>query len=291
MLASVAMRRTAAFPYLFLAPYMAVFAVFWAWPIVQSILISFQNTRTSPWRFQPGVNWGRLLNDAAFLGALRNTFLILIVQVPVMLMLATLLALALNSTMLRARGLFRFAFFAPVVVGEVAYSAIFRLMFNGQFGAVNGVLGFFGLPAPDWLNHPWTATAVVIMAITWRWTGYNAVIILAGLQHIPGDLYEAASVDGVPRWRQHLSLTLPLLRPVLLFAFVLSIIGTMQLFAEPWLITMGGPGNATETLGTYLYRQGFTSMNFGYAATVAYAVAVLAGAFSAVQIILFGRQR
>jgi lactose/L-arabinose transport system permease protein len=285
------MRRQAAVPYLFLAPYLAVFALFWAWPILQSITLTFMNTRVNPWRFQIGVNWGRLIHDAAFLGALRNTFLILVVQVPLMLALAVLLAIGLNSTLLRARGIFRFAFFAPVVVGEVAYSAVFRLLFNGDYGAVNGALGAIGLPTPDWLSGPWTATAVVIVAVTWRWTGYNAIIILAGLQNIPQDLYEAAEVDGVPRWRQHFSITLPLLRPVILFAFVLSLIGTMQLFAEPYLITRGGPGNATETLGTYLYRQGFTSMNFGYAASVAYAVAAMAAIFSGIQIVLFGRRK
>jgi lactose/L-arabinose transport system permease protein len=289
--AAPAAHRRPLIPYLFLAPYLAVFAVFWCWPIVQSVLFSFQNTRVNPWRYQLSVNWGRLIHDAAFQSALKNTFFILVVQVPLMLALATVLAIALNSSLLRARGIFRFAFFAPVVVGEVAYSAIFRLMFNGQFGAVNGVFGSVGLPTPDWLQGPWTATAVIILAITWRWTGYNAIIILAGLQNIPGELYEAAAVDGASRWRQHWSVTLPLLRPVLLFALVLSIIGTMQLFAEPWLITQGGPGNATETLGTYLYKQGFGAMNFGYASTVAYATAILAAAFSAVQIVLFGRQR
>ena len=257
------MRRHFAIPHIFLAPYLTVFAVFWLWPIVQSFLFSFENTRVNPYRFEPGVNWGRLLNDVAFLNALRNTFLILAVQVPLMLVLATVLALALNSNRLRARGIFRFAFFAPVVVGEVAYSAIFRLMFNGQFGAVNGALLVqLGLPTPDWLNTSWGATAVLIMAVTWRWTGYNAIIILAGLQNIPQDLYEAASVDGVPRWRQHLSLTLPLLKPVLLFALVLSIIGTMQLFAEPFLITFMGPGGATETLGTVPLQAGLPQPEF-----------------------------
>ncbi len=285
------MRRPLAIPYLFLAPYLAIFAVFWAWPIVQSILLSFQNTRSSPWRFDPLFNWGRLFHDPAFVTALKNTLLILVVQVPVMLALAVGLALALNSSLLKARGVFRFAFFAPVVVGEVAYSAVFRLLFNGDYGAVNGALGALGLPTPAWLTQGWTAMAVVMIAITWRWTGYNAIIILAGLQNIPRDLYEAASVDGIPRWRQHLSITLPLLRPVILFALVLSIIGTMQLFAEPWLITSGGPGNATETLGTYLYKQGFRAMNFGYASTVAYAMALMAALFSAVQITLFGRRQ
>ncbi len=285
------MRRQSAIPYFFLAPYLAVFALFWAWPIIRSVLLSFQNTRVTPSRYQFLVNWGRLFNDAAFLAALKNTFLILIVQVPIMLALAVVLALALNSRLLRARGLFRFAFFAPVVVGEVAYSAVFRLLFNGKYGAVNYSLGALGLPTPDWLAGPWTALTVVILAVTWRWTGYNAIIILAGMQNIPADLYEAAAVDGIPRWRQHLSITLPLLRPVILFALVLSIIGTMQLFAEPWLITMGGPGNATETLGTYLYKQGFRAMNFGYASSVAYAMALIAAIFSATQIILFGKQR
>lgn len=284
------MRRQAAVPYLFLAPFLTVFAIFWAWPIVQSILLTFMNTRGSPWRFAWFVNWSRLLGDAAFLAALRNTFFILLVQVPIMLALATLLALGLNSTLLRARGIFRFAFFAPVVVGEVAYSALFRLLFNGDFGAVNGILGTFGLPTPDWLQQPGPAMAVVIIAVTWRWTGYNAIIILAGLQNIPQDLYEAAQVDGVPRWRQHLSITFPLLKPVILFALVLSLIGTMQLFAEPRLITNGGPGNATDTLGTYLYKQGFSAMNFGYAAAVAYAVAVIAAVFSIIQITLFSRR-
>jgi lactose/L-arabinose transport system permease protein len=285
------MRRPTATPYLFLAPYLAIFAVFWAWPIVQSILLSVQNTRSSPWRFDPLFNWSRLFHDPAFVTALKNTLLILVVQVPVMLALAVVLALALNSSLLRARGVFRFAFFAPVVVGEVAYSAVFRLLFNGDFGAVNGTLGALGLPTVAWLTEGWSAMVVVMLAITWRWTGYNAVIILAGLQNIPRDLYEAAAVDGIPRWRQHLSITLPLLRPVILFALVLSIIGTMQLFAEPWLITSGGPGNATETLGTYLYKQGFRAMNFGYASTVAYAMALMAALFSAIQITLFGRQR
>lgn len=134
------MRRSVAVPYLFLAPYLAVFVVLRIWPAIQSILLSFQNTRVNPFRFQPLVNWGRLVNDITFIAALKNTFLILLVQVPLMLALATFLALALNSPLLKARGIFRFAFFAPVVVGEVAYSAIFRLMFNGKFGAVNGAL-------------------------------------------------------------------------------------------------------------------------------------------------------
>ncbi len=285
------MRRQNLAAYLFLAPYLAVFLVFWAWPIVQSVNYSFMNTRVNPWRYQPGANWGRLFADQAFYNALENSLFFLIVQVPVMLALATILALALNSTVLKWRGIFRFAFFAPVVVGEVAYSAIFKLLFNGQFGAVNGILGAFGLTGPDWLNRPGTAWAVIIIAVTWRWTGYNAIIILAGLQSIPQELYEAAEMDGGSKTRQFFSITLPLLAPVLTFALVLSIIGSLQLFAEPYLITMGGPGSATETLGYFLYQSGFRTVNFGYASAIAYTVALLAAIFSIIQISFFGRSR
>jgi lactose/L-arabinose transport system permease protein len=195
------------------------------------------------------------------------------------------MAVLLNSPKLKARPLFRFAFFAPVVVGEVAYSAIFRLMFSSDFGIVNKLLTGIGLPRVDWFTNPTAAMAVLIMAVTWRWAGYNAIIILAGLQSIPEDVYEAATLDRVSKVRQFFFITLPLLKPIIIFCAVLSIIGTMQLFSEPFLITnRGGPGQATETLGLFLYRQGFGSGNFGYASTVAYAIAALAVAISLVQL-------
>lgn len=283
------MRRSAV-AYAFLFPYLAVFALFWAWPIVQSVVFSLQNTRGAVPVWSPSANWGRLVGDPAFLRALAHTLLFLALQVPVMLALAVGLAVALNAPVLRARGLFRFAFFAPVVVGEVAYSTVFRLLFNGQYGAVNQALAAFGIAGPDWLNEPASAFAVLVIAVTWRWTGYNAVIVLAGLQGIPPELYEAARVDGVPPWRQFWRITLPLLAPVVSFAAVLSIIGSLQLFVEPQLITRSGPGGATETLGTYLYQQGFRAFNFGYAAAIGYAAAMLALAVSLLQAGLFRRR-
>ena len=172
----------------------------------------------------------------------------------------------------------RFAFFAPVVVGEVAYAAVFRLMFNLDFGIINKLLGRRRpRRRSQWFANPTAAMALIIMAVTWRWVGYNAIIILSGLQSIPEDVYEAATLDRVSPVRQFFYITLPLLRPIILFCVVLSVIGTMQLFAEPFLITnRGGPGGATETLGLFLYRQGFTVLNFGYASAVAYTIAALA---------------
>jgi lactose/L-arabinose transport system permease protein len=277
--------------YGFLAPYLLIFAAFWVWPIISSFLISFQATRTVPWRFAPAFNWGRLIGDPAFYNALKNTLLILVIQVPIMISLATVLAVFLNSPTLKAKGLFRFAFFAPVVVGEVAYSAVFRLMFNLDFGIVNKFLNAVGLSSVDWFSNALPAMAVIIIAVTWRWAGYNAIIILAGLQSIPEDVYEAARLDGVSRLRQFFYITLPLLKPIIVFCVVLSIIGTMQLFTEPFLITnRGGPGGGTETLGLLLYRQGFTSLNFGYASAIAYTMAGLAVVISLLQLRLTREQ-
>lgn len=271
--------------YGFLAPYLLIFAAFWVWPIINSFLLSFQATRTVPWRFAPSFNWGRLITDPAFFNALKNTLIILVVQVPVMIALATVMAVLLNSPMLKAKGLFRFAFFAPVVVGEVAYAAVFRLMFNLDFGIINKLLNGVGLPSVDWFSNVTPAMALLIIAVTWRWAGYNAIIILAGLQSIPEDVYEAATLDRVSKFKQFVHITLPLLRPIIVFCVILSIIGTMQLFTEPFLITnRGGPGGGTETLGVFLYRQGFTSLNFGYASAVAYAMAGLAIVISLLQL-------
>ena len=283
------MQRNRLVPYTFLLPYLAIFLLFWAWPILYSVYLSFLDTRGFPWAVEPGVNWGRILNDPFFIQAFRNTLVLLAVQVPVMLVLATGLAVGLNSPLLKFRGFYRFAFFAPVVVGSVAYSAVFRLLFNTQNGAVNAALSGLGLPRVDWLNAPVPAFILIVLTVTWRWTGYNAIIILAGLQNIALELYEAARIDGATPWQQFWGITLPLLRPILLFALVLSVIGTLQLFTEPFLITAGGPGNATLTLGVYLYQQGFRSFNFGYASAIGYAIALLAVLFSAVQLRFFGQ--
>jgi lactose/L-arabinose transport system permease protein len=284
------MRSRTVAAYGFLAPYLLVFAAFWIWPIIHSFWLSFLATRSVPWRFDPSVTWGRLVVDPAFHNALKNTLIILVIQVPAIIALATLLAVLLNSQLLRARGLMRFAFFAPVVVGEVAYAAIFRLMFSFDLGIVNKLLASVGLPAVAWFSDPTAAMALIIMAVTWRWVGYNAIIILSGLQSIPEEVYEAATLDRVSPVQQFLHITLPLLRPIILFCVVLSVIGTMQLFAEPFLITWrGGPGGATETLGLFLYRQGFSVLNFGYASAVAYTIAALAVTISLINLWL-GRE-
>ena len=282
--------RTPKAPYLFILPYLLIFLTFWAWPIISSFLMSFKDSRLGAEAPYALSNWSRLTQDEFFRTALRNTLVILVIQVPLMLSLATVLAVALKSKHLTAAGGFRFAFFAPLVVGTVAYSAVFRLLFNTDFGVVNRALTGIGLPAVDWLNQSGPAMSVIILAMTWRWTGYNAIILRAGLLGIREDVSAAASIDGATPTQQFWKITLPLLRPTLLFCMVLSVIGTLQLFTEPALITNSGPGNATMTLGTYLYQQGFRSFNFGYASAIAYTVAAIAAVFSIIQLRLFGRE-
>ncbi len=275
-------------PYLFLSPFLTFFLIFWVYPIVYSFYLSLLNTRTGTWMFQPAFNWNRLINDPQFLSALQNTALVLVFQIPVMLSLAVLLALAFNSKYLKLKALYRFAFFAPLVLGAVPYSAIFRLIFNTQYGVLNYGITRLGLEPVGWLTSDIPALFTIIFALTWRWTGYNAIIILTGIQGIPDSLYEAAKIDGANNLRIFWSITLPLLRPVLLFTLVLSTIGTLQLFTEPWLITATGPAGATETLGTYLYKQGFRSFNFGYASAIGYAIAIMAAIVSLLQIRFVG---
>ena len=277
--------------FFFLTPFLLVFCAFWIWPILHSLSLSFQNTRIRPSVFDLSANWGRLAIDPAFANALKNSLIIMGVEVPIMIVLAIILAMMLNSPLLRAKGIMRFAFFAPVVVSEVAYAAVFRLIFNADFGIINKMLDVIGIDRIAWFSDPTAAMAVIIMAVTWRWVGYNAIIILSGLQSIPDDIYEAAELDRASKTKQFFFITLPLLKPVVIFCAVLSIIGSLQLFTEPFLITQrGGPGGATETLGIFIYRQGFAAFNFGYASAIAYPLTIMAFAFSLLNLWL-GRER
>lgn len=275
-------------PYLFIAPAVLLFLLFILYPIISSFLLSFQ-TRIGPENVFIGFdNYARLFGDRLFYTALGNTFLILIIQVPIMLTLALFLAVLLNSALGSLRGFFRVAYFMPAITALVAYAIIFAILLNQDFGAINYLLSLVGIDPVPWLTNGFWAKVSLIMALTWRYTGYNMVIFLAGLQGISQDLYEAAAVDGATRWRQFVSITVPQLRPVILFTVVLSTIGTLQLFDEPFVLTDGGPNNATLTIAMYLYQNGFQFFDFGYASAIAYVLVILIAALSFVQIRFLG---
>jgi lactose/L-arabinose transport system permease protein len=266
-------------------PALVLIGVFMIYPILWSLWMSFQTGRGMQLSFGGLANITRLTQDPVFLRALTNTLIFLAIQVPVMLVLALLFANALNNSSLWGRSVFRTAIFLPCVTSLVAYSVIFKSMFAGD-GVINQTL--LGLNIIDtpiaWLADPFWAKFVIVTAITWRWTGYNMIFYLAAMQNIDRSIYEAARIDGVPAWARFWYLTVPMLKPVILFTGIISTIGTLQLFDEPNLITLGGPSDSTLTLSMYIYNLSFKFMpSFGYAATVSYVIVVLVALLSVVQ--------
>ena len=269
----------------FLMPALVLIGIFMIYPILWSLWMSFQTGRGMQLSFGGLANITRLTQDPVFIRALTNTMIFLAIQVPVMLVLALLFANALNNSKLWGRGFFRTAIFLPCVTSLVAYSVIFKSMFAGD-GVINQTL--LGLNIIDnpiaWLADPFWAKFVIVTAITWRWTGYNMIFYLAAMQNIDRSIYEAARIDGVPAWARFWYITVPMLKPVILFTSVISTIGTLQLFDEPNLLTQGGPSDSTLTLSMYIYNLSFRFMpSFGYAATVSYVIVVLVALLSLLQ--------
>ncbi|SEG17335.1 lactose/L-arabinose transport system permease protein [Nonomuraea solani] len=275
-------------PYLFVLPAVALFAIFKLYPIAWSFWLSLFRTDGALQTFAGTANYERLAGDPLFWTALGNTAVILLVQVPVMLALAIGLAVALNSPLLRFRGFVRLGFFMPMITGLVAYGLLFAVLLNPQFGLVNWVLGLAGVGPVPWLTDTLWARVAIGLALTWHYTGYNAVIYLSRLQSLPQDHYDAAAVDGAGAWNRLRHVTLPGLRPVILLTLVMSTIGTLQLFDEPYVMTNGGPDNSTMTLGLYLYNNGFKFFDFGYASAIGYALAVIIGILGIVQFRFLG---
>ncbi|HEY1179733.1 MAG TPA: sugar ABC transporter permease, partial [Phytomonospora sp.] len=286
-----ARRKSRLTPWAFVGPAVALFAVFFAYPLVASLVQSFQTDERGETVWAGLDNYRRLLGDPLMPTALGNTAIILLIQVPLMLVLALLLAQILNQSWLRMRTGYRIAYFLPAVTTLVAYAIVFRVLLRSDSGVLNQLLGVVGLPAVDWLNDPVWAKVALIASITWKWTGYNMVILLAGLQAIPREQYEAAAVDGAGPVTTYVKVVVPQLRPVILFCLITSTIGTLQLFDEPYLLTGGGPGDATLTPIIYLYRVGFDQLDFGYASAIAWVVVLLIGALSLIQFKALGRRK
>lgn len=275
-------------PYLWILPALALFAVFKLYPIAWSFWLSLFRTDGALQTFAGTANYERLVSDPLFWKALGNTGIILVVQVPVMLALAIGLAVALNSSLLRFKGFIRLGFFLPMITGLVAYGLLFAVLLNPQSGLVNWIIGLFGAEPIPWLADTMWARIAIGLALTWHYTGYNAVIYLSRLQTLPQDQYDAASVDGAGAWSRFRHVTVPGLRPVILLTLVMSTIGTLQLFDEPYVMTNGGPDNSTVTVGLYLYDNGFKFFDFGYASAIAYALAVIIGILGMVQFRVLG---
>ncbi|ERJ13104.1 carbohydrate ABC transporter permease [Haloplasma contractile] len=271
--------------WIFVFTSLVLMATFLIYPIIDSLILSTKSCKGIVCEPNGLGNIKRMLNDEVFHKAFKNTFIFFIVQVPIMLTMALMLASMLNNKKLKYRGFFRTAIFLPTVTSLVAYSVLFKMMF-GYEGLINQFLMFIQLvnePIP-WLTNAFWAKVTIIIALLWRWTGYNMVFYLAALQNVSSEVYEAAEVDGASKIQQFFKITVPLLKPIILFTAIMSTIGTLQLFDEPMNLTGGGPSNATLTISQYIYNQSFVYVpNFGYAATLSYVIVFIVAILTIIQ--------
>ncbi|WP_066188399.1 MULTISPECIES: carbohydrate ABC transporter permease [Gracilibacillus] len=259
--------------------------IFYFYPMVQALILSLQSGMGANLEFVGLDNYIRLFNDPTFIAALTNTFIYLLVQVPVMILLALFFSVLLNDPTLKFRGFFRTAIFLPAVTSLVAYAVVFKYLFTTDGLANRFLLNMNLIDQPlQWLNDPTLAKITIIIAITWRWTGYNMIFYLSALQNVDKAMYEAARIDGASALQQFFFITIPLLKPIILFTSIISTIGTLQLFDEVMNITSGGPGNATLSISMYIYNLSFEyTPDFGYAATVSYVIVFLVVILSIIQ--------
>jgi cellobiose transport system permease protein len=277
--------------YLSISPFFIIFLVFGLFPILFALYLSFQSwDGIGPMRYVGLDQFRYLVTDTNFIKSIWVTIQIWVISTIPMLLLALGLAFLLNQH-IRGRSLYRVAFFIPNVTSLVAIAIIFSSIFGNQFGLLNAVLQGIGADRIQWLTNPWGIKVAIAAMVVWRWTGYNAIIYLAGLQAIPEDLYEAARVDGATQWNLFKDITVPLLRPVILFTVITSTIGGMQLFTEPQILVgnSGGPGREGLTMVLYLYEQAFVQNQFGYGAAIGWGLFVVIVAFSIVNWKLVGR--
>ena len=272
------MKSRAVVPWLFLGPALALLLVFFVLPLGAALLMSFTDFDIyaigdpDQMRWVGLANYGTLIRSAAFWQALKNTTYFVVAAVPLSIATSLTAALALNSKAVFLRPLFRLGFFAPVVTTLVAVAVVWRYVYHPSYGLLNWALGALGVSPVDWLNHPLFAMPALVLLAVWKNFGYNMMIFLAALQSIPPDLSEAARLDGASFWQELWSITLPQLWPTTTFVTLMTLIGYFQFFAEPYVMTEGGPLDRTVSVVLLMYREGFRFWKMGYAAAIAFAL-------------------
>lgn len=279
----------------FSAPFTVLFIVFAAVPVLASLLMSVTDLRSTDLRHPLAVNfvgldnYTRLFSDDQFLRACLNTGIFVVIGVPLTLALSLAAASGLNSGLVRFRALFRVGFYLPVVTSIVAIAVVWRFLLDPDAGLIDNLLRLVGIEGPNWLGSSSTALPSLIVMAVWRNFGFTMVIFLAGLQGIPTHLYEAATLDGAGRWQQFRYITVPMLRPTLLFGAVITGIGYLQFFEEPFVMTQGGPLSSTLSVSYHIYNQ-FGFGNYGYAAAASYVLFLAIVALSVLQFRLLGER-
>jgi multiple sugar transport system permease protein len=279
----------------FALPFVALFAVFMAGPVLAALAMSGTDIRStdlrSPWAvdFVGLEHYLRLFGDPVFLKAAANTAYFVALGVPLTMVCGLAVAVALDKGVTRLRTVFRVGYYLPVVSSIVAISVVWRFLLEPDYGIINTALGYVGITGPRWLSDPDTAMPSLIAMAAWRNLGFLMVVFLAGLQTIPKDLHEAAQIDGAGAWQRFRHVTLPLLRPTLLFGAVITTIGYLQFFEEPFVMTKGGPLESTLSVSYLIYNQ-FGFGNYGYASAMSYVLFITIAAFTVLQFRLL-RQR
>ncbi|MFB5663374.1 carbohydrate ABC transporter permease [Alteribacillus sp. HJP-4] len=269
--------------YLFISPFFILFFIFGLFPILFSFYLAFHSwSGLGEMEFIGLSQFQFLLTESAFWQAVGNTFAIWFLSSVPMLFIALVIAFMLNLPTLKFRGAYRTMFFITNVTSIVAVAIIFETIFSNQYGLLNYFLSFFGVENIEWLNSGFLTKVVIASMVVWRFAGYNAIIYLAGLQSIPKTLYEAAIIDGANKFQIFFRITIPLLRPIILFTVIMTTIGSMQIFTEPQVLlgNSGGVGGAGMTMTLYMYNEGFIQNQFGYASAVSWVMFIIIGIFS-----------
>jgi multiple sugar transport system permease protein len=269
-------------------PFCLLFLIFTAWPVVQSLFMSLTDTKSRDLRRPFAVNvigfdnFTKAFSDPVFRKAAFNTAYFVVIGMPLTLGIALAAAVALDRGITKFRSAYRLGFYLPVITSIVAVAVVWRFLLQDEFGLINTVLGWVGINGPNWLGDPnWSMPGLILMA-AWRNFGTAMIIFLAGLQGVPWVLHEAASIDGASAWQRFRHITLPMLRPTLLFVSVTTSIGYLQFFEEPFVMTNGGPLNSTISMSMYTYKQ-FGFGNYGYASAMSYLIFVVIAIVAAIQ--------
>lgn len=264
-----------------MAPALTAIFVFFFIPVISAFIISFTDFdiyaigNYSKFRFTAFDNYIKLFDNALFWTALKNTLFFVVISGPLSIAVSLGAAMMLNSKLVKFKGIFRLIYFMPVVTTLVAVSIVWRFIYHPEFGLLNYGLSFLGIGKIDWLGDPaWSMPSIILLSI-WKNFGYNMIIFIAGLQNIPEELYEAAEIEGANGWQRFIKITLPMLAPTTVFITIITMIGYFQLFAEPYIMTQGGPLDSTLSIVLYMYQEGFRWWNMGYSSAIAFVLFVI----------------
>lgn len=274
----------------FVAPALIAIAVFFAVPVFAALLLSLTDfdiyalADIGNMRFVGLQNYERLFTNPLFWTAMKNTGVFTVIGVPLSVATSLAAAVILNARVIKWRPIWRVAFFAPFVTTLVATAVLWNYLLHTKYGVINWAIGAVGIPPVDWLGQPSTSIPAILMFVMWKIFGYNMLIFLAVLQTVPDDLYEAARIDGAGPWKQFRHVTLPAIAPTLLLVSIISVAGFFQLFAEPYVMTQGGPAQSTVTVLYFMYEEGFKWWNLGSASAVAFVLFLCILAVTLVQL-------